>query len=269
MEPKNFGLLAKILWQKCKNWLIRVHTNILRNFFGKKIHPFWFWGEFFWPHTKLFFPGFSELHSTCPKETFEESFSEKKPPLPDTEWKTFALLLNLVQRCCQNCILRVRRETLGWDSFIEKMCFLHLLRTLSQKIWSFWQKFDGGVLKTTSYVSLRTNWGFIFQKKISIVFGLSVKKICLFPKSFRGVHQSCFLLVRRNSSRSFFQKNVFFHLFRTLLESWSNSSGKVSAGLWNFVTTCPEKHFEEKRFFPSKMKFFKTSRCSAKVFRKL
>ena len=51
-----------------------------------------------------------------------------------------------------------------------------------------------------------------------------------------------------------------------LLESCPTSSGKVSTGLWSFVTTCPEKHFEEKRFFSQKIDFFRNRLCLSENF---
>ena len=136
----HFGHGAKIFRPSGKSFMAKMQKmnftcpyEQFADLFREKIHPFWFWGEFYWPHTKLFFPGFSELQSTCPKEPFEESFSEKKPPFHDTCLKNFALLLNLVQRCCQNCIIRVHRETLGWDSFMEKCVFSIFYRLWAKK----------------------------------------------------------------------------------------------------------------------------------------
>ena len=136
MEPKIFGLLGKVLWQKCKNWILRVHSNILRIFFGKKNTSFLVLGWNFLASYQVNFSRGLRTAFYVSKGTFwGKLFWKKKPPFHDTEWKTFALLLNLVQRCCQNCILRVHRETLVWDFLIEKICFLHF--------YGLWAKYFG------------------------------------------------------------------------------------------------------------------------------
>ena len=202
------------------------------------------------------------------KGTFWGKFFWKKPPLHDTEWKTFALLLNLVQRCYQNCILRVRRETLGWDSLIEKMCFLHLLRTLSQKVWAFWQKFDGAVLKTTSYVSLRTIWGFIFRKKNFHRFWTFSEINLPLPKKFPRGSSKLLSACPQEQFEEFFSEKCILSSFSDvvgeLVELFWKSFGAV-VKFCNFVSR--ETFRGKKIFFPEEWLFFETGSAWAKIFR--
>ena len=91
------------------------------------------------------------------------------------------------------------------------------------------------------------------------------KKLRIFPESIGGFVKTAFYLSTGTFRGVFYEKVPFYH-FGTLLESCPTSSGKVSTGLWIFVTTCPEKHSEEKRFFSQKNDFFRNRQSLSENF---
>ena len=144
--------------------------------------------------------------------------------------------------------------------------FFPLLRTSSQKVWAFWQNFNGGVLKTTSYVSIRTIWGFIYRKKTSNIFGLSVKIFCLFPNCFRGVVKIAFCLSTGTVRGVFLGKSTILSLWDVVGEL-SDLVRKSFDGVVKFCNYVSRETFRGKTiFFPEDRFFSKQAELERKFF---
>ena len=138
--------------------------------------------------------------------------------LPDIEQKVFFLLSKKLQQCCQNCILRVYRNSLNEVfSWKKVFSFFYIIRTLSEKILAFYQFFFEGVVKSVFYMSMGT-----FRRKIFsiILFTLSILFRTLTGRKF-GFHSSFFRqgwknfilsLKRYNLRKAFRQKNYSLSL---------------------------------------------------------
>ena len=176
----NFSVfLSKDFPENCQNWILRVHRKPWKEniFFWKNIScPYRFrkWEKKFRPSRKTFWQGcancfrpvdgfilrsFSEKKS----DTFYHSRTLSKPfsafsrkffsrvvrknylnfqSLPDIEQKVFFLLSKKLQQCCQNCILRVCRNSLNEVSSWKKVIiFFYIILTLNEKNLAFHQFF--------------------------------------------------------------------------------------------------------------------------------
>ena len=110
LTGKYFGFSAKTLRQVCRNGILRVLGNVLRNFLRKRTYIFLFFQIFerkFRTLGKNTSSGLSKKPSTCPREPFEELFLGKKLYLItiSTFWgKKLRTLGKSFQQAYQNCV---------------------------------------------------------------------------------------------------------------------------------------------------------------------
>ena len=192
-ERKNFGLLAKLF------------GRVVQTAFDLSMGSFW---EVFLKKNQIHFIILAHWanpfrHSV---ENFSAGLSEKNylnfQSLPDIEQKVFFLLSKKLQQCCQNCILRVCRNSLNEVSSWKKVIiFFYIILTLSEKNLAFHQFFFEGVVKSVFYISMGR-----FRRKIFsiILFRLSIRfrkmtgKKFGFPSSFfRQGWKNCILCLNR------------------------------------------------------------------------
>ena len=121
-----FGFLAKLFWQGCANCFWPVGRFFFRIFWQKKSDTFY--------HSRTLskhFTAFSRIFSSRVVRRNYLNFYY----LPDIERKSFALLTKKMQQGCQNCFLRVYRNSLNGIIFSKILNFFYLFRTWAKKFW--------------------------------------------------------------------------------------------------------------------------------------
>ena len=148
---KKFGPSRKTFWQGCANCFRPVDGFILRSFFEKKSDTFY--------HSRTLSKPFSAFSRKFFCRFVRKNYLNFQS-LPDIEQKVFFLLSKKLQQCCQNCILRVCRNSLNEVfSWKKVIIFFHIILTLSEKNLLFinffskelskvfstypWEDFDG------------------------------------------------------------------------------------------------------------------------------
>ena len=102
-------------------------------------------------------------------EIFQQSCQKRLSnfySIPDIERKSFALLTKKMQYGCQNCFLRVYRNSLNGIIFQKKSCISFISLDMSKKILAFCQIYFDWIVKSVFYEPKRTSWRKIFSKKI-------------------------------------------------------------------------------------------------------
>ena len=211
-----FGLLVIMFQQECKNCLLYVLENSLREsvFFGNR-------------HSLLTFS--------------------------NTDWKTFGHLSNVFGGGSPNWFLREQRYKLSGKEVSEKITF-YRFRLLGKNFFSvwlenFWRDFQKYILRVqrnifrieASFENLAFFSHFWRQRKFFRPFG----------KVFSASLPKLILHVRRNAlrkKRQFWKTNCFFSYWdkgQTYLALWQN----VATWLSKLFSTCPLVHFEGNDFF--------------------
>ena len=142
-EPKILGLLAKLFWQGCANCFWPVGRFFFRIFFDKKKSDTFYHSRTLSKH----FTAFSRIFSSRVVRKNYLNFYY----LPDIERKSFALLTKKMQQGCQNCFLRVYRNSLNGIIFSKILNFFYLFRTWAKKILAFCQFSFDWIVKSVLY----------------------------------------------------------------------------------------------------------------------
>ena len=87
--------------------------------------------------------------------SFRLSFSDIEP-------KFFGILWIVFQLGCQNCILRVQKDSLSWISFAKVVEFCLSLSDFQTKKIAFWQKNIAMFVKSAFWLSIGKYWGEVF-----------------------------------------------------------------------------------------------------------
>ena len=120
-----FGLLLEFFCPNlffsgaaCQNWLLRGHTNFLRNnslLQNRLLNHFQNSVEIVQNFNEVSHVGLSKLNYTRPGEKFEEKYCFLKKmhflSISDIERKTLASILGSIRRSCRKCILSDQRIT--------------------------------------------------------------------------------------------------------------------------------------------------------------
>ena len=136
LTGKYFGFSAKTLRQVCRNGILRVLGNVLRNFLRKRTYiflPFQIFERKFRTLGRNTSSGLSKKPSTCPREHFEELFLGKNYillPFPHFEEKNFGFSAKVSSRFIKTVFNGSRRMFWG---FFEKIQPLHHFCTLGNK----------------------------------------------------------------------------------------------------------------------------------------
>ena len=139
---KKFRPSGKTFWQGCANCFRPVDGFILRSFFEIKSDTFY--------HSRTLSKPFSAFSRKIFSRVVRKDYL-KFQSLPDIERKVFFLLSKKLQQCCQNCILRVYRNSLNEIfSWKKVFSFFYITRTLSEKMRLFIIYFTMGLAKVYS-----------------------------------------------------------------------------------------------------------------------
>ena len=79
LSGKVFPFLSKKVQQGCRNWILRVYRNSLKEKFSWRMSSVSFlflrhWAKNFWLFVNCFAMGLSKVFSKCPQEHFDEKY---------------------------------------------------------------------------------------------------------------------------------------------------------------------------------------------------
>ena len=170
MSEKSSAFWQNFLAGLCTNCFRPVHGFILRSFLKRK-------SDTFYRSRKL-----SKAFSGIQSKIFQQGCQKKlsKLLIISGHWaKIFNLLWEKLQQCCQNCMLRVHRNSLNEFFFWKKVfSFFYINRTGSEKKLAFYQLFYNGVSKSVFHVSMGT-----FRRKI---FSINLNRFSIFFQTMTG-----------------------------------------------------------------------------------
>ena len=110
IQRKTSGFLSKISRQGCQNCILRIHGNILKNFFWKKVkflnHFRTFSGKVRLS-VKKFSAGLTKMHSTYPCQHIEKLFLEKSQ-----FFLSFSNIERKISAFCRKALSRVNKTAI-------------------------------------------------------------------------------------------------------------------------------------------------------------
>ena len=227
IELRIFGLLAKLLQEKCQNCILSFQRSFLRKTSSLKIVFFFYLFSIFEPQnitllSFIFAAGFSKLHSKCPKGFFEKKY---------LFWRNLICFLFHFRTSNEKASIYCRNIDCQWMSWRN--------RIMSKNLLAFWRKLFNRVFKTASYWSKDIIWGKILFKEN----GSFLNVLWHWAKNFRSFWnnfilqdcQNCKLRVHWNLLWKTFGKIT---ILSVLLRPWGKSFGMLHNFFWLICQKC-------------------------------
>ena len=138
----------------------------------------------------------------------------------DNEQKTFGIFSKIFRQGCQNCLLRLNRETNRTIIFSGKVLFSYRFLPMSKKFPAFCHEFPEGVVKKDFQNSIGSFWQkilFFFRKKTLLMFADKYwKKFGFCSKNVQHGYQDCSLRVLKTLLREIYLVLWSFNSFKKL-----------------------------------------------------